>query len=450
MDDDLNNPNYIPTAPISVSIEKTYQILEQLKNSIFEIKNNNRNSTGFLCKIQYGKEKINALVMNYKIFDEKFVNENKILVLSFNDCKEKKEVNLKSSRKIYFLKKLDITIIEIKKDDEIKDDNLLELDDDLLKDDSEIFYKDESIYVLQYKDENQASVSYGLIVEAGGNEITIYNDIGKCSLGSPILNLSTNKVIGICKEFTKDSTERKGINFKYVMRELFKHKIPKNNLINEIKIAIKVEKEDINKRIYYMYNISKNNNKEDNNYNHSNSNDYTNNEPNLIARAKSLEIAYYFINDYHPTIYINEKKKDENETNYYFKPTEEKLYTIRIIFTQLITDCSYMFYNCDKIISIDLSSFNSSKVNNMRYMFHGCTNLRYINFTNIITKNVYNMERIFYSCYKLNYLDLSNFDTRNVIYTDFMFYNAKNLEKIIFSKMFDTTNVINPILIILK
>jgi hypothetical protein len=34
MDDDLNNPNYIPTAPISVSIEKTYQILEQLKNSI--------------------------------------------------------------------------------------------------------------------------------------------------------------------------------------------------------------------------------------------------------------------------------------------------------------------------------------------------------------------------------------------------------------------------------
>jgi surface protein len=156
-----------------------------------------------------------------------------------------------------------------------------------------------------------------------------------------------------------------------------------------------------------------------------------------------LEIAYYFINDYHPTIYINEIKKDENETNYYFKPTEEKLYTIRIIFTQLITDCSYMFYNCDKIISIDLSSFNSSKVNNMRYMFHGCTNLRYINFTNIITKNVYNMERIFYSCYKLNYLDLSNFDTRNVIYTDFMFYNAKNLEKIIFSENFKTINVIN-------
>ena len=146
MEDDLNNPNYIPAAPISVTIEKTYQILEQLKKSIFEIKYNNKNSTGFICKIQYGKEKINALVMNYQNIDEKFVNENKILVLSFNDCKEKKEINLKSTRKIHFLKKLDITIIEIKTDDGINEDNLLELDDDLLKDDSEIFYKDKSIH----------------------------------------------------------------------------------------------------------------------------------------------------------------------------------------------------------------------------------------------------------------------------------------------------------------
>ena len=40
-------------------------------------------------------------------------------------------------------------------------------------------YKDKLIYVLQYKEENKASVSYGLIIEVVGNEITIYNDIGK-------------------------------------------------------------------------------------------------------------------------------------------------------------------------------------------------------------------------------------------------------------------------------
>jgi hypothetical protein len=38
MNDDLNNQNYIYSAPISVPIEKTAQILEQLKKSVFEIK----------------------------------------------------------------------------------------------------------------------------------------------------------------------------------------------------------------------------------------------------------------------------------------------------------------------------------------------------------------------------------------------------------------------------
>ena len=56
-------------------------------------------------------------------------------------------------------------------------------------------------------------------MEGDGYELTIYSDIGKCSLGAPILNLSTNKVIGICKEFTKEPFNRKGYNFKYIMKE---------------------------------------------------------------------------------------------------------------------------------------------------------------------------------------------------------------------------------------
>ena len=301
----------------------------------------------------------------------------------------------------------------------------MELDENLLRDDSELVYKDKSIYVLQYKEENQASVSYGLILDIVGNEITINNDIGEGSLGAPILNLSTNKVIGICQGITaKGSLIRKDFNFNYKMPESY----PKN----EIKVTFNIQQEDIGKKIYYMYNISKN--KDENNY-------LDNKEDNHIARAKSLEIYHYFLNDYHPKIYINEI--ENKEFDYYFKPTEAKLYTVIIKFTKEIPDCSYMFYDCDRIISIDLSFFDSKKVNNMRHMFNGCSNLRYINFSNIDTRNVINMERIFCNCFKLKYLDLSNFNTKNVIYMDFMFYNAKNLEKIIFSENFKTINVIN-------
>ena len=398
MDEQLNK-NYIPTAPVSVSAKKTLKIFEQLKNSIFEIKCKEKNSTGFLCKINYENEIKNALIMNYNIYVEK-LKENKIMEIYFNDGEDKKTINLENS-----LKKnetLNIVLIEI--EDNIND--FLELDENLLRDDSELVYKDKSIYVLQYKEENQASVSYGLILDIVGNEITINNDIGEGSLGAPILNLSTNKVIGICKGITtKGSLIRKDFNFNHKMDESY----PKN----EIKVTFNIQQEDIGKKIYYMYNISKN--KDENNY-------LDNKEDNLIARVKSSEIYHYFINDYHPKIYID--GIENKEFDYCFEPTEAKLYTVIIKFTKEIPDCSYMFYDCDRIISIDLSFFDSKKVNNMRYMFNGCSNLRHIYFSNIDTRNVINMERMFCNCYKLKYLDLSNFNTKNVIYMDFMFYNA--------------------------
>ena len=75
MNDELNEQNYIQTAPISVPTEKTAQILEQLKKSVFEIKYNNKITTGFLCKIPFENKIFNTLVMNYQMINEKFIKE---------------------------------------------------------------------------------------------------------------------------------------------------------------------------------------------------------------------------------------------------------------------------------------------------------------------------------------------------------------------------------------
>ena len=435
MEEEITSQKCNHIAPISVSILKTDKILHQLKNSIFEIINNTKIYTGFLCKFPNNISLQKALILNYQIIDEKFIKEYNMLTLLFNNDKQKIEIDLKRERIIYHSKKLDVTIIEILNDDDLKNENCLEFDDDILNDDSDVFYKDESIYVLQYKNKGDASVSYGLITEGDGYGISIYSDININSLGAPILNLSTNKVIGICKELIKEPLNRKGLNFKYVIQEL-KLNSSKNEIINEanneIIIRIKVDKNDINQKINYFFNILKNSNEEEGKYS--------------VIRTPSVDEIIktsMYLNDFSPRIFIDNDEQSNQITNYYFIPKEAKSYTIRIKFRRIVKNCSYMFYNCDKITSIDLSHFNSNMVENMKCMFYGCINLRHINFKNVNTENVTNMEKMFYMCYNLINLDLSYFNTKKVIYMDFMFYNTKNLENIIFSKDFDTSDVIN-------
>ena len=171
---------------------------------------------------------------NYHVLNEKSLEENKILNLLLNDEKEILKLDLEIERKTYFNKDYDITLIELKEEDEIK--NYLELDDNLFKDNSEIIYKDKSIYVLQYPNGQNACVSYGLL-----NNIDEYNQYNfyhgcstdKGSSGSPILNLQNYKAIGIHK---------KGTYFNNNMGTLLK--FPLEDLINQ-KLNKKIERKSI-------------------------------------------------------------------------------------------------------------------------------------------------------------------------------------------------------------
>ena len=49
----------------------------------------------------------------------------------------------------------------------------------------------------------------------------------------------------------------------------------------------------------------------------------------------------------------------------------------------------------------------------MANMFYGCNASVSINLSNFETSNVQNMENMFYGCYSLNFVDLSNFDMTN-------------------------------------
>ena len=128
----------------------------------------------------------------------------------------------------------------------------------------------------------------------------------------------------------------------------------------------------------------------------------------------------------------------------FFKPTREGEYIIKIIFNnKILKDCSCLFRNCTNITSIDLSSFDSSQVNNMYYMFGRCFDLEEINLNNFNTEKVTNMSYCFNKCKSLKKITFpSSFDTRKVQNMEFMFHHCEELKELSFPNNFIVDNVI--------
>ena len=107
----------------------------------------------------------------------------------------------------------------------------------------------------------------------------------------------------------------------------------------------------------------------------------------------------------------------------------------------------YGFYfiegcNQERIRMIDLSSYDTSNVTDMRCMFDGCSSLESLDLSGFDTSNVTNMQSMFYGCSSLESLDLSGFDTSNVTDMSSMLEGCSSLESLDLSG-FDTSNVTN-------
>jgi len=231
---------------VPVSISGTKIILDQLIDCICKIKINDDFGTGFFCKIPFEtNETRNFLVTNYHVFDINYYKTNTTINLLLNDEKEVRLIDLTIPRIIYFNQENDITLIELNKKDNVK--LFLELDDNLFIDNSEIIYESKSIYTLQYPQGRNAMVSYGLLVSINNYEIKHICSTENGASGSPILNLETNKVIGIHKESSIFNQSNFGTFLKYPLIDFIqknKNKIKVNKDIN-ILIIILIKKRRI-------------------------------------------------------------------------------------------------------------------------------------------------------------------------------------------------------------
>lgn len=93
-----------------------------------------------------------------------------------------------------------------------------------------------------------------------------------------------------------------------------------------------------------------------------------------------------------------------------------------------LTTMRYMFYKCS-LTELDLSSWDTSNVTNMRRTFFGCSALTNLN-VNFNTSSVTTMEEALAICLRLKSIDLSSWDTSNVTNMRYMFYGSEELTAI--------------------
>ena len=128
----------------------------------------------------------------------------------------------------------------------------------------------------------------------------------------------------------------------------------------------------------------------------------------------------------------------------YFKPTEKGEYEIKIIFIKKLRNLSYLFRGCENIISIDLSSFDTSECTNMKYMFGKCYFVNEINLSNLNTSKVVDMSYMFNKCKKLKNISFpSSFNIQKVEDMSMMFHQCYELSSIEFPSSFNSNNLKN-------
>ena len=98
-----------------------------------------------------------------------------------------------------------------------------------------------------------------------------------------------------------------------------------------------------------------------------------------------------------------------------------------------------VFQDCSSLRSVNLTGWDTSSGNNFRQMFYCCAALEELDISSFNTSSATTFEQMFYGCSSLRSLDLSHFDTGSATTFASMFYNCASLATLDVS-MFDTTS----------
>ena len=328
---------------------------------------------GFICNIP--SKKIKALITYDSIIDEDFLNNEEILIVHIRN--DKKKINIKSPRYKQILKDLNITIIEIKNEDNI--DYFIEIDENS----DGIDYIGEYVIYIEFNENNKCQYFEDTIIKKNNNKYSLKS--GKKLHKGLIISNKNSRILGI-------------INNKIISINILVNKI--NFIISKFEVVNTLEEIRILNKGYFSN-------------------------------------GYNFEIDNKIKVIIDGKIK-KNIYEYKFK--QKGINVIYYVSDDIIYNLSYMFDSCYHLKELDLSSFNTNDVIYMNNLFCYCKLIKEIDFSAFNTNNVRNMKGMFYGCTSLETLNLSSFKTNNVTDMADMFHDCKNLRKLYLSS-FNTSNV---------
>ena len=199
-----NTEQDLEVKPPSVSMQDLKKLSKVINKAICKITSGegNRIGTGFFCNVmleEWNQSRLRVLITNSHLLNPDDIERGKKLTLSTNNDEENYEIEIDNDRETYTSDKYELTIIEIKKDDKIKGDSFLDIDEHIF--DPNYNLKDKQIILLHYPQGNEENISYGSIKNIGKNGYEIEHlcssDYG--SSGGPLINATDFKVIAIHK-----------------------------------------------------------------------------------------------------------------------------------------------------------------------------------------------------------------------------------------------------------
>ena len=372
-DENISNQSLLINYPLPISLENTEIIVKQMKNNIFRLcRNDGVKGTCFSCKILVPNKNIvlPVLITSNHVLDEIYINKEKSIILEIN--KKIKVINLNNKRKIYSNKEYDTTIIEIRENDEIN--NFLEIDENIFTENSNVTYLKNSIYILHYSLNKEASVSYGILDYF--DTLDNYKFTHLCNTlegasGSPIINSLNNKIIGIHKGGYTHNNYISGVGI--FLKNAINDYILKNNFENNIDNIIK----NINKIIDIKDEIVKNKNKEES---------FQIKDNYLINNKIKLNKKNNKVKNFNKSL-IDIKK---NNNNYLLdiKPIEKN--------KEIHKDNNYNNNNKNKIVNhknnipVKVANLNANNSKNKNNIIFKGNNMHYIDkiINNIFSKNI--------------------------------------------------------------
>ena len=109
--------------------------------------------------------------------------------------------------------------------------------------------------------------------------------------------------------------------------------------------------------------------------------------------------------------------------------------------TSKTTSLGYAFSRCKSLTDLDLSALDTSSVRSFADVFQDCSSLRSVNLAGWDTSSGNNFRQMFIQCASLEELDVSSFETGNATTFKEMFYGCSSLRSLDLSR-FDTSAAI--------